>query len=91
MGGNGSHRQAKNKATPASFSLLGFIKHRRRQHQRDDRGWDQAPSPRKAWCSDYDRGHYVAKPGIDELASAFIVRFHESRVSESERHAIINA
>ncbi|KAK4768239.1 hypothetical protein SAY87_003380 [Trapa incisa] len=95
MGGNSSQRQAKSKAAtlPTTFSLFGFLRHKRQQHRsRDDhggwRGFEEVPSPRKVWPSDYDRGHYVAEPGIDRKASAFIERFHQSRVSESERHAI---
>ncbi|PKI48146.1 hypothetical protein CRG98_031411 [Punica granatum] len=66
-----------------SFSLFGFLKHRR-----NDQGWEDVMSPRKVWPSNYNRGNYVAEPGIDRRASAFIARFHESRVSESKSHAI---
>lgn len=42
-------------------------------------------SGRKIWPSDGDKGEYwVAEPGIDRKASAFIAKFHETRVSESE-------
>ncbi|OWM62870.1 uncharacterized protein LOC116215426 [Punica granatum] len=87
MGGNNNHRQAKSKVISGSISLFGFLKHWR-QHRRDDQGLEDVMSPRKVWPSDYDRGNYVAEPGIDRRASAFIARFHESRVSESECHAI---
>ncbi|OWM62871.1 hypothetical protein CDL15_Pgr020165 [Punica granatum] len=86
MGGNNNHRQTKSKTNSGSFLLFGFLKHRR-QHRRDDHGCDDLMSPRKVWPSEYDRGCYVAEPGIDRKASAFITRFHESRVSE-ECHAI---
>ncbi|KAK4782138.1 hypothetical protein SAY86_016240 [Trapa natans] len=92
MGGNGSHKQAKSKAAASvsKFSVFGFLKHMRQKEQQQHRwcGVDDAPSPMKVWSSDYDRGHYVAEPGIDRKASAFIERFHESHVMESELHAI---
>lgn len=37
------------------------------------------------FTSDEDRGRWVAEPGIDRKASAFIARFYENRVTDSEQ------
>ncbi|XP_024922636.1 uncharacterized protein LOC112488971 [Ziziphus jujuba] len=43
---------------------------------------------RRIYASDEDRGGWTAEPGIDRKASAFIARFYESRVSDSERQTL---
>ncbi|KAL0548502.1 hypothetical protein IC582_012955 [Cucumis melo] len=44
---------------------------------------------RRMWPSDEDRGsRWVAEPGIDRKASAFIARFYEARVSDPERQTL---
>ncbi|KAK4796148.1 hypothetical protein SAY86_028474 [Trapa natans] len=94
MGGNSRfHKKAASSASSSSsssskhsaFSLLSFLKLRRRPTSgRDDTcAHDDASSPGKVWRhSDYDKGRYVAQPGIDEIATIFIARFHENRVLE---------
>lgn len=39
---------------------------------------------RRICASDEDRGGWIAEPGIDNKASAFIARFYASRVSDPE-------
>ncbi|KAL0691700.1 hypothetical protein Bca4012_091379 [Brassica carinata] len=53
-----------------------------------DASWDGSVYTRKALASDEDRRYCVAEPGIDRKASAFIAKFHATRVSESERQTI---
>lgn len=51
--------------------------------------WDEAGNTRSRICpSDEDRGRWVGEPGIDRKASAFIARFHETRVSDPEQYAV---
>ncbi|KNA17497.1 hypothetical protein SOVF_079440 [Spinacia oleracea] len=50
------------------------------------------PTPRrKVFPSDEDRGYWVAEPGIDRKASAFIAKFHEARRFEAQTMAIPNS
>lgn len=42
-------------------------------------------STRKIFASDEDRGRWVAEPGIDNKASAFIARFYATRATDSEQ------
>ncbi|KAG7603566.1 hypothetical protein ISN45_At05g025190, partial [Arabidopsis thaliana x Arabidopsis arenosa] len=72
------------------FSLFSFFKARRSSHHRveADASWDDVIYTRKAWASDEDKRYWVAEPGIDRKASAFIAKFHASRVSESERQTL---
>lgn len=86
MGGNS--RQKKSSSNNNSFSLFSFFKSRRPNKKvYDQETWDEATiaTSSRIWASDEDRGRWVAEPGIDKKASAFIARFHENRVSESER------
>ncbi|KAI4364634.1 hypothetical protein MLD38_020698 [Melastoma candidum] len=65
-----------------SFSVLGFFKPIKRSpssNQRAETLWEDPVSLTKVRPSDYDRGCYVAEPGIDRKASAFIAKFHASR------------
>lgn len=52
--------------------------------------WDEAAgnTTRRICPSDEDRGRWVGEPGIDRKASAFIARFHESRVSDPDQYAV---
>ncbi|XP_056849941.1 uncharacterized protein LOC108837825 [Raphanus sativus] len=75
MGGNSSKQSSRS----------SFYKSRRSSHRVQV---DDGVYTRKAWASDEDKRHWVAEPGIDRKASAFIARFHASRVSESERQTL---
>ncbi|CAN8265267.1 unnamed protein product [Cochlearia groenlandica] len=76
------------------FSLFRFFKARRSSSSSSrrveaDSTWDCVVYTRKAWASDEDKCYCcVAEPGIDRKASAFIAKFHASRVSESERQTV---
>ncbi|KAK1591074.1 hypothetical protein Q3G72_001901 [Acer saccharum] len=70
------------------FSIFSIFKSRRPRRSGDH----HEDSGRKIWPSDEDKGGgWVAEPGIDRRASAFIAKFHETRVSESEHHAVYQA
>ncbi|KAK4743541.1 hypothetical protein SAY87_001542 [Trapa incisa] len=92
MGGSSRFHKKASSSAPASFtSFFKFFKpvsRRTARCARDDSLADDPMSPRKVWPSDYDKGRYVAKPGIDNLATEFIAKFHESRVLESEIQTI---
>ncbi|KAF8015325.1 hypothetical protein BT93_H0974 [Corymbia citriodora subsp. variegata] len=75
MGGN--NRQKKSSSS-SSFSFTSLFKPRR--PHRDDAQETDSMKSMKIWPSDYDKGRYVAEPGIDKKASAFIAKFHETRV-----------
>ncbi|VVA96619.1 unnamed protein product [Arabis nemorensis] len=80
MGGNNrSHKR---------FSLFSFFKTRRSHRVEVDDSWDDVVYTRKPLASDEDKRYWVAEPGIDRKASAFIAKFHETRVSESERQTL---
>ncbi|XP_010546776.1 PREDICTED: uncharacterized protein LOC104818754 [Tarenaya hassleriana] len=83
MGGNNNRSHSKR----SSFSLLSFFKPRR-SHRVEHDSWDDVVYTRKAWASDEDKRYWVAEPGIDRKASAFIAKFHATRVSESERQTL---
>lgn len=76
MGGN---RQKK-----SSFSFFSLFKTSRRSRRGDDMVEDLYTSGRRVWPSEEDRGRWVAEPGIDNKAAAFIDRVHKSIVSESD-------
>ncbi|CAB4285055.1 unnamed protein product [Prunus armeniaca] len=76
MGGN--NRQKK-----SSFSFFSLFKSRR-PRRGDDMGEDFYMSARRVWISEEDRGGWVAEPGIDNKATAFIDRIHKCIVSESD-------
>ncbi|KAI3439357.1 uncharacterized protein J3R85_004767 [Psidium guajava] len=79
----GNNRQKK---SSSSFSLMSLFKPRRAR--RDDAWEADSVSSGKIYPSDYDKGRYVADPGIDKRATVFIAKFHETRVMESERQVI---
>ncbi|KAJ4721767.1 Ribosomal protein S12 [Melia azedarach] len=80
---------AGNKQKKSGFSLFSIFKSRRPRRWEDCD--DVASTGRRVWPSDEDKGYWVAEPGIDRKASAFIAKFHEARISESERHAVYQA
>ncbi|XP_021898970.1 uncharacterized protein LOC110815469 [Carica papaya] len=77
MGGN------RQKKSSSSFSIFGLFKSRR-SHRRGGDDQTFVDDTRKVWPSDEDKRNWVAEPGIDRKASAFIAKFHATRVSESE-------
>ncbi|KAF8015326.1 hypothetical protein BT93_H0975 [Corymbia citriodora subsp. variegata] len=74
MGGN--NRQKK---SSYSFSFTSLFKLRRPRG--DDAREVDSVSTRKIYPSDYDKGQYVAEPGIDKKATVFIAKFHQTRDS----------
>ncbi|KAI4369346.1 hypothetical protein MLD38_017794 [Melastoma candidum] len=89
MGGNTKVVQNKSlSSTPTtnspSFSILGLFKPVRRSSssssgRRVEDPQEDVIRTRKVRPSDYDKGRYVAEPGIDTKATAFIAKFHESQ------------
>ncbi|KAF7846661.1 hypothetical protein BT93_L3934 [Corymbia citriodora subsp. variegata] len=76
----------KQKKSSSSFSLMSLFKP---QKARQDSTPDvDSASSKKIYPSDYDKGRYVAEPGIDKKATVFIANFHKTRVSKSEHQAI---
>ncbi|EYU35365.1 hypothetical protein ABFS82_14G081400 [Erythranthe guttata] len=64
----GNNRQKK-----SSFSLFSFFKGRNsRSAKRGDDSRDEYVKAYKVYPSDEDRGRWVAEPGIDKKASAYI-------------------
>ncbi|KAK3415943.1 hypothetical protein EUGRSUZ_H01334 [Eucalyptus grandis] len=80
MGGNNGQKKSS-----SSFLLMSMFKPRRAR--RDD-AWEGNVSSKKIYPSDYDKDRYVAEPRIDKKATAFIAKFHETRVMESECQVI---
>ncbi|KAL3725752.1 hypothetical protein ACJRO7_030737 [Eucalyptus globulus] len=81
MGGNN-----KQKKSSSSFSLMSLFKPQR--GRRDNASEVDSVISKKIYPSDYDKGRYVAEPGIDNKATVFIANFHKTRVSEPERQVI---
>ncbi|KAL4345274.1 hypothetical protein HN51_063300 [Arachis hypogaea] len=70
-------------AKKSSFSLCGIFKSCFSSGDRDyDYYYDDGG--RRIFASDEDRGRWVAEPGIDGKASAFIARFYANRVTDSD-------
>ncbi|CAA2972022.1 Hypothetical predicted protein [Olea europaea subsp. europaea] len=70
----GNNRQKK--SSDGSFSLFNIFKGKSSRGGRvveDTRYNDSMKACIKVWRSDEDRGRYVAKPGIDDLATAYII------------------
>ncbi|OWM72379.1 hypothetical protein CDL15_Pgr018264 [Punica granatum] len=91
MGGNSRvNKKSSSSAPTTSLSLFSFFKSSRRSsHFRDDlRIAEDAKSPRKVWPSEDDKRGYVAKPGIDRIATTVIAKRHENWISESKHEAI---
>ncbi|CAN6581761.1 hypothetical protein ACFX15_032546 [Malus domestica] len=76
---------AGNRQKKSSFSFFSMFKSRRpRNRGGDDMAEDSYTSARRVWPSEEDRGRFVAEPGIDNKAAAFIDRIHKNIVSEYE-------
>ncbi|KAK2634650.1 hypothetical protein Ddye_029442 [Dipteronia dyeriana] len=89
MAGN---KQQQNQKKFSLFSIFKSRRPRRSGDHHDNYNYGCEDSGRKIWPSDEDKGgRWVAEPGIDRRASAFIAKFHETRVSESEHHAVYQA
>ncbi|ESR41580.1 hypothetical protein CICLE_v10013801mg [Citrus x clementina] len=83
---------AGNKQKKSPFSLHSIFKRWKPNRRWEDSYDDAGSTARRIWPSDEDKGGYwVAEPGIDGKASDFIAKFHEARISESERHAVYAA
>ncbi|WOG82731.1 hypothetical protein DCAR_0101899 [Daucus carota subsp. sativus] len=64
----GSNRQKK------SFGLFSIFRSTRTRRGKDMNGTDDFVKLYKVYRSDEDRGHWVAEPGIDKKASAYIAK-----------------
>ncbi|EXB75655.1 hypothetical protein L484_026133 [Morus notabilis] len=77
------------KSTSSLFSLCSIFSACFSSSSRDDTNSEEGVYIRRRICpSDEDRGGWIAEPGIDRKASAFIARFYESRVSDPERQTL---
>ncbi|CDP15174.1 unnamed protein product [Coffea canephora] len=65
----GGGKQKKSSGSSSSFSFFSMFKTKSR---RADDMKDDYMKAYKVWPSDEDRGRWVAEPGIDRKASAFI-------------------
>ena len=68
----------------SSFSFCNIFKGCFSGSRNDDDYYWEGSNSRRVFASDEDGGHWVAEPGIDRKATAFIARFYATRVSESE-------
>jgi len=66
-------------------SFCGMLKSCFSSGSRDDYYYYDDGSSRRIFASDEDRGRWVAEPGIDKKASAFIARFYANRATDSEQ------
>lgn len=66
----GNNRQKKHSGS--SFSLFGMFKSRNSRSKRVDDSRDEYVKAYKVYPGDEDRGRWVAEPGIDKKASAYI-------------------
>ncbi|KAM1095276.1 hypothetical protein ACFX2B_010052 [Malus domestica] len=74
---------AGNRQKKSAFSFFSMFKSKRPHNRRgDDMMEDSYLSARRVWPSEEDRGRWVAEPGIDNKAAAFIDRIHKNIVSE---------
>ncbi|KAE9609964.1 hypothetical protein Lalb_Chr07g0181571 [Lupinus albus] len=73
MGGNKS----------SSFSLCGMFKSCFSSGSKDY-DYYYEDNGKRIFASDEDRGRWIAEPGIDNKASAFIAKFYANRVTDSE-------
>ncbi|XP_042513445.1 uncharacterized protein LOC122088304 [Macadamia integrifolia] len=94
MGGERSsrHGQGRERRSSSFFSIFNVFKSSRGMRSGGDEGeedmWDEAVNVRRVRTSDEDKDCWVAEPDIDRKASAFIARFYECRVSNSEIQTI---
>ncbi|KAI8531818.1 hypothetical protein RHMOL_Rhmol11G0165700 [Rhododendron molle] len=82
MGGNNGRQQQNKKGTTsissaprAVFNMFKAAKRLGSSRRVEDSSWDvESMKYYKVWPSDEDRGRYVAEPGIDRKASAYIAK-----------------
>ncbi|GFY94337.1 bZIP transcription factor family protein [Actinidia rufa] len=84
MGGN--NRQQKKSSSPFSFFTM-FKSKRYSSKVVEDNSWDDSVKYYKVWPSDEDRGRYVAEPGIDRKASAYIAKIRTQCVADHDFQA----
>ncbi|XP_058191725.1 uncharacterized protein LOC131308742 [Rhododendron vialii] len=92
MGGNNA-RQQQNKKGPTSmisrapsavFNMFKAAKRPGSSRRVEDSSWDvDSMKYYKVWPSDEDRGRYVAEPGIDRKASAYIAKIRAKTTDHS--------
>ncbi|KAJ0079302.1 hypothetical protein Patl1_24614 [Pistacia atlantica] len=71
------------------FSLFSMFKPKKpRRSSGESAREDNTGSGRRVWPSDEDKGSLVADPRINRKATDFIAKFHATRFSESELHAV---
>ncbi|GAB2277319.1 hypothetical protein Dimus_012027 [Dionaea muscipula] len=68
-----------------SFSIFSIFKSPRTREELINKAWDEPP-PRVRKVFRSDEGHWVAEPGIDWKASAFIAKFHAAQLSDQSDH-----
>ncbi|KAJ0013179.1 hypothetical protein Pint_21855 [Pistacia integerrima] len=79
----GSNKQKK------GFSLFSMFKPKGPRRSSGESAWeDNTGSGRRVWSREKDNGSLVADPRIDRKAQDFIAKFHATRFSESELHAV---
>lgn len=89
MGGNHYYTNTNTNSTKqnkSSSSFFGLFKIKRNRPRVDEYyGAEEAPSNRRVWPSDEDKGRWpVAMPGIDRRAEDFIAKIHRNIATDSE-------
>nr|XP_004508072.1 uncharacterized protein LOC101506349 [Cicer arietinum] len=69
----------------SSMSFCGMLKSCFSGGNKDDYYYYDDQSKTRIFASDEDRARWVAEPGIDRKASAFIARFYASRATDSQQ------
>ena len=76
MAGGSTSSQHKKSSTSSFSSFLKLFKPKRSSYRGEEAYWDESVKACKVWPSDEDRGYWwVAEPGIDRKASAYIAKF----------------
>ncbi|KAF7128105.1 hypothetical protein RHSIM_Rhsim11G0104900 [Rhododendron simsii] len=91
MGGNNGRQQQNKKGTTfissapsAVFNMFKPAKRPGSSRRVEDSSWDgDSMKYYKVWPSDEDRGRYVAEPGIDRKASAYIAKIRAKTTDHS--------
>ncbi|KAF7836862.1 uncharacterized protein G2W53_011721 [Senna tora] len=73
----------------SSFCFCSIFKSCFSSGRDDDEYWEDSVSRRRIFASDEDRERWIAEPGIDRKASAFIAKYYANRVSDSEHHFFV--
>ncbi|OIW18789.1 hypothetical protein TanjilG_13541 [Lupinus angustifolius] len=68
----------------SSFSFCGMFKSCFSSGSNKDSEYYYEDNSRRIFASDEDRGRWVAEPGIDNKASAFIANFYANHVTDSD-------